>query len=189
MNPSEIDGPKLISQQDRLRLIMEEGETDVGIIPVPDFLKQQLKRRTPVSENICLDGYCFNVFLRAIGKGKELSMPIEAILSVIQAAFEEGAADLIQLNMDYSNDDDRGFQRLAPLVEAIKKRFNTFVALKGFPPLNKNTIDCVYASGFDIVNFPLGGFCGTAKSKKLWPLKKLMKPWSMRRVFFLQARF
>ena len=172
LNPSEKDGPKLISQQDRLRLIMEEGETDVGIIPVPDFLKQQLKRRTPVSENICLDGYCFNVFLRAIGKGRELSMPIEAVLGVIQAAFEEGAADLIQLNMDYSNDDDRGFQRLAPLVEAIKKRFNTFVALKGFPPLNKNTIDCVYASGFDIVNFPLGGFFGTAKSKKIMAAEK-----------------
>ena len=172
LNPSGKEGPKLISQEDRLRLLMEEGETDVSIIPVPEFLKQQLKRRTPVSENICLDGYCFNVFLRAIGKGKKLSMPIEAILSVIQTAFEEGAADLVQLNMDYSNEDDRGFQRLAPLVEAIKKRFNTFVALKGFPPLNKNIIDYIYASGIDIVNFPLGGFYGTVKSKKIMGIEK-----------------
>ena len=173
LNPSGKEGPKLISQEDRLRLLMEEGETDVSIIPVPEFLKQQLKRRTPVSENICLDGYCFNVFLRAIGKGKKLSMPIEAILSVIQTAFEEGAADLVQLNMDYSNEDDRGFQRLAPLVEAIKKRFNTFVALKGFPPLNKNIIDYIYASGIDIVNFPLGGFYGTVKSKKIMGIEKI----------------
>ena len=146
---------------------MEDGETDVSIISVPEFLKQQLTKRTPVSENICLDGYCFNVFLRAIGKGKKLSMPIEAILSVIQTAFEAEAADLVQLNMDYSNEDDRGFQRLVPLVEAIKKRFNTFVALKGFPPLDKNIIDYIYASGIDIVNFPLGGFCGTVRSKKI----------------------
>lgn len=173
LNPPDTDGPKLISHQDRLRLYMEEGETDVNIIPVPEFLKQQLKRRTPVSENICLDGYCFNVFLRAIGKGKKLSMPIEAILSVIQAAFEEGSADLVQLNMDYSNDDDRGFQRLAPLVKEIKKRFNTFVALKGFPPLDKSSIDHVYASGFDIVNFPLGGFYGTSKSKKIMGVEKI----------------
>ena len=68
LNPSGKEGPKLISQEDRLRILMEEGETDVSIIPVPEFLKQQLKRRTPVSENICLDGYCFIVFLRAIGK-------------------------------------------------------------------------------------------------------------------------
>ena len=171
--PSSKEGPKLISQEDRLRLLMEECETDVSIIPVPEFLKQQLKKRSPVSENICLDGYCFNVFLRAIGKGKKLSMPIEAILSVIQTAFEEGAADLIQLNMDYSNENDRGFQRLAPLVEAIKKRFNTFVALKGFPPLNKNIIDYIYASGIDIVNFPLGGFYGTVKSKKIMGIEKI----------------
>ena len=173
LNPPDKNGPKLIAQEDRLRLYMEEGETDVSIIPVPEFLKQQLKKRTPVSENICLDGYCFNIFLRSFGKGKKLSMPIDVILSVIQAAFEEGAADLIQLNMDYSNEDDRGFQRLAPLVESIKKRFNTFVALKGFPPLNKNTLDHVYASGFDIVNFPLGGFYGTVKSKKIMGTEKI----------------
>ena len=173
LNPPDKNGPKLIAQEDRLRLYMEEGETDVSIIPVPEFLKQQLKKRTPVSENICLDGYCFNIFLRSLGKGKKLSMPIDVILSVIQAAFEEGAADLIQLNMDYSNEDDRGFQRLAPLVESIKKRFNTFVALKGFPPLNKNTLDHVYASGFDIVNFPLGGFYGTVKSKKIMGTEKI----------------
>jgi len=172
LNPSCKEGPKLISKEDRLRLLMEEGETDVNIIPVPEFLKRQLKRRTPVSENICLDGYCFNVFLRAIGKEKKLSMPIEAILSVIQTAFEEGAADLIQLNMDYSNENDRGFQRLAPLVGAIKKRFNTFVALKGFPPLDKNIIDHIYASGIDIVNFPLGGFYGTVKSKTIMGIEK-----------------
>ena len=173
LNPPDKDGPKLICQQDQLRLLMEEGEADVSIISVPEFLKQQLKKRTPVSENICLDGYCFNVFLRAMGRGKKLSMPIEATLSVIQAAFEEGAADLVQLNMDYSNDDDRGFPRLAPLVEAIKKRFNTFVALKGFPPADKRIIDLVYASGFDIVNFPLGGFYGTVKSKKIMGAEKI----------------
>ena len=173
LNPSGKEGPKLISQEDRLRLYMEEGEMDVGIIPIPEFLKQQLKKRTPVSENICLDGYCLNVFLRAMGRGKKLSMPIEAILSVIQAAFEEGAADLVQLNMDYSNEGDRGFHRLAPLVEAIKKRFNTFVALKGFPPTDRSTIDLIYASGFDIVNFPMGGFYGTDKSKKIMDEEKI----------------
>ena len=173
LNPPDKGGPKLIVKEDRLRLYMEEGETDVSIVPVPEFLKQQLKKRTPVSENICLDGYCFNIFLRAIGKGKKLSMPIDVILSVIQAAFEEGAADLIQLNMDYSNEDDRGFQRLTPLVQSIKKRFNTFVALKGFPPSDKNTIDHVYASGFDIVNFPLTGFYETVKSKKIIDTEKI----------------
>ena len=173
LNASEQDGPKLVSHGDRLRLHMREGEIDVGIITIPEFLKQQLKQRTPVSENICLDGYCLNIFLRAIGRGKKLSMPIEAILSVIQSAFEEGAADLVQLNMDFCEEPDRGFDRLAPLVEAIKKRFNTFVALKGFPPLNSGTIDLMYASGFDIIDFPLGGFSGTVKSKRKMTAKQV----------------
>lgn len=173
LNASGLDGPKLVSHGDRLRLHMREGEIDVGIITIPEFLKQQLKQRTPVSENICLDGYCLNIFLRAIGRGKKLSMPIEAILSVIQSAFEEGAADLVQLNMDFCDENDRGFDRLAPLVEAIKKRFNTFVALKGFPPLNTGTIDLMYASGFDIIDFPLGGFSGTIKSKKKMTAKQV----------------
>ncbi|MBT5764319.1 MAG: hypothetical protein HOI59_10695, partial [Nitrospina sp.] len=145
----------------------------VGIIPLPEFLKRQLRQRTPVSENICLDGYCLNIFLRAMGRGKKLSMPVEAILSVIQSAFEEGAADLVQLNMDFSEEADRGFSRLAPLVEAIKKRFNTFVALKGFPPSNHSTIDLMYASGFDIIDFPLGGFSGAIKSKKVMTAKQV----------------
>jgi hypothetical protein len=173
LNASGQDGPKLVSHGDRLRLHMREGEIDVGIITIPEFLKQQLKQRTPVSENICLDGYCLNIFLRAIGRGKKLSMPIEAILSVIQSAFEEGAADLVQLNMDFCEEPDRGFDRLAPLVEAIKKRFNTFVALKGFPPLNSGTIDLMYASGFDIIDFPLGGFSGTVKSKRKMTAKQV----------------
>lgn len=173
LNVSGQDGPKLVSHGDRLRLHMREGEIDVGIITIPEFLKQQLKQRTPVSENICLDGYCLNIFLRAIGRGKKLSMPIEAILSVIQSAFEEGAADLVQLNMDFCEEPDRGFDRLAPLVTAIKKRFNTFVALKGFPPTNSGTIDLMYASGFDIIDFPLGGFSGTIKSKRKMTAKQV----------------
>jgi hypothetical protein len=173
LNPSEQLGPKLVFHEDRLRLHMTEGEIDVNIIPIPEFLKRQLKQRTPISENICLDGYCLNIFLRSIGRGKKLSMPIEAILSVIQSAFEEGSADLVQLNMDFSEESDQGFSRLAPLVGAIKKRFNTFVALKGFPPLNHNTIDLIYASGFDIIDFPLGGFSGSVKSKKMMTAKQV----------------
>ena len=173
LNPSKRLGPKLVFHEDRLRLHMKEGEIEVSIIPIPEFLKRQLKQRTPISENICLDGYCLNIFLRAIGRGKKLSMPVEAILSVIQSAFEEGSADLVQLNMDFSDESDRGFSRLAPLVEAIKKRFNTFVVLKGFPPLDHSTIDLIYASGFDIIDFPLGGFSGTIKSKKMMPIKQV----------------
>jgi len=152
---------RLKLQNGALLLDSGDGEDEeVGIIPLPQFLKNLMRERTPLSENICLDGYCLNIFLRAIDKGKKLSLSLDGILSIVQSAFEEGAADLVQLNMDYCGDKDRGFQLLSPVVEAIKKKFKTFVALKGFPPQEKRTIDLMYAAGFDLLDFPLAGFAG-----------------------------
>jgi hypothetical protein len=146
------------------KLVLDAGDDDdreVGIIPLPNFLKSLMKDRTPLSENICLDGYCLNIFLRAVDKGKKLNMSKDHIVSIVQSAFAEGSADLVQINMDYCDNKDRGFQLLAPIVETIKKKFKTFVALKGFPPQEKQTIDLIYAAGFDLLNFPLDGFAGT----------------------------
>jgi len=138
----------------------DEEDQEVGIIPLPTFLKNLLKDRTPLSENICLDGYCLNIFLRAVDKGKKLNMSKDHIIAIVQSAFEEGSADLVQINMDYCDNKDRGFQLLAPIVDTIKTKFKTFVALKGFPPQEKQTIDLIYAAGFDLLNFPLDGFAG-----------------------------
>jgi len=161
---------KMKVQNGGLFLNSGEGEEDeVGIIPLPAFLKSLMKNRTPLSENICLDGYCLNIFLRAIDKGKKLNMSKDYVISIVQSAFEEGAADLVQLNMDYCDDVDRGFQLLAPVVTAIKKKFKTFVALKGFPPQEKRMIDLMYAAGFDLLNFPLDGFAGSDSQAELVP--------------------
>ena len=104
-----------------------------------------------------------NLFLRAVGQKNRLNLTHETILSAIKIAFEEGAADLIQINMDYCREPDRGLTRLAPVVQAIKKEFSTFVALRGFPPKDKQTLDKVYAAGIDLLNLPLEGFVGFAQ--------------------------
>ncbi|MFQ5449461.1 MAG: hypothetical protein ACE5E9_02475 [Nitrospinaceae bacterium] len=160
---------RLKVHQGNVLLDTGSGEEGVGVIPLPLFLKNQLKERTPVAENVCLDGFCLNIFLRAIHKGRRLSISKDQILLVVQSAFEEGAADLVQLNMDYCDDEDRGFQLLAPVVEAIKKKFKTFVALKGFPPQERRTVDLMYAAGFDLLDFPLGGFAGSDPSGEMAP--------------------
>lgn len=156
---------------DQGNVVLHDGgqETEVGIIPLPVFLKDQLQKRSPLAENVCLDGYCFNIFLRAVGKQKKLSLSEADVLSAIESAFAEGVADLVQLNMDYCDETDRGFERLAPLVKSIKKKFKTFVALKGFPPRERETIDLMYAAGIDLLNFPLGGFAGGKKMGRIMP--------------------
>lgn len=172
MKPEPKGCARLKRGKDGIRLVAGEDEVEVGIIPLPGFIANLNKERSPVSENVCLDGYCLNIFLRAVGRNKGLSLPMETIHEVIQSAFDEGSADLVQINMDFCEEKDRGFNRLAPVVETIKKKFQTFVALKGFPPQDKRTIDHMYACGVDLLNFPLEGFAGVAESKELAPLEE-----------------
>ena len=157
------DQPKLKLAGDKIKLNSLNKEIEIGIIPLPNFVREQMKKRSPASENACIDGYCLNLFLRVVGQKNRLNLTREAILSVIKAAFDEGAADLVQLNMDHCSEPDRGLTRLAPLVQAIKKEFSTFVALRGFPPKDKQTLDRIYAAGIDLLNLPIEGFVGFAK--------------------------
>ena len=157
------DQPKLKLADGKIKLNSLNREVEVGVVPLPNFVKEQMKKRSPVSENACIDGYCLNLFLRVVSHRNRLNLTREIILSAIKAAFEEGAADLVQLNMDYCNEPDQGLTRLAPMIQAIKKEFSTFVALRGFPPKDKQTLDKVYAAGIDLLNLPLEGFVGFAK--------------------------
>ena len=84
-----------------------------------------------------------------------MNLSLEDTISLVRAAFQEGVADLVQLNMDHCAEKDRGFSRLAPLVKSIKKNFRTFVALRGFPPDDLGVIDSFYAAGVDLIVFPL----------------------------------
>ena len=155
--------PTLKLGNGKIKLSSMNKEVEVNIVPLPNFVREQMKKRSPISENACIDGYCMNLFLRAVGQKNRLNLTHETILSAIKIAFEEGAADLIQINMDYCREPDRGLTRLAPVVQAIKKEFSTFVALRGFPPKDKQTLDKVYAAGIDLLNLPLEGFVGFAQ--------------------------
>ena len=135
---------------------------EVDVVPPPCFLLKHSNSRDPVSQNVDLDGVCLNVFLRIV-RGNKLNLSQESVLSVIQAAFEEGTSDLVQLNLDFYDTDDRGFFKLTPLIENIRKKFNSFVALRGFPPKSLRVIDSIYASGIDLLNFPLEGFTHSEK--------------------------
>ncbi len=155
--------PQLKMTEGVVKLNSMDKEIEVGIVPLPNFVREHMQKRSPLSDNACIDGYCLNLFLRAVGQKNRLNLTQETILSVIRSAFEEGAADVIQLNMDYCREPDRGLTRLAPVVQAIKKEFSTFVALRGFPPKDEQTLDRVYAAGIDLLNLPLEGFVGFAK--------------------------
>lgn len=175
LTPPRENCPQLKIKKENLFLEINSGEVEIRIIPPTRFLTNQRKNRNPVSANIGLDGYCLNLFLRTVGKKKDVNMTRNDVLSVIQSAFEEGVADLIQINMDYSDEVDRGFSRFSPLVEAIKKHFRAFVSFRGFPPDDVRTLDSLYASGIDLLDFPLEGFFKEAPLEQIMPRSQVIK--------------
>ena len=171
----EQDCPRLEIHDANMYLVLDAGKAKVSIIPPSQFLARQRETRSPVAANMELDGYCLNFFLRTVGKQNDLNMAQGAVLSVIQSAFEAGVADLVQVNMDYCNEADRGFSQFAPMLEAIKKQFSAFVAFRGFPPDSLQTIDSVYAAGADLIVYPLQGFFGDTRLERIMPEAQVFK--------------
>ena len=155
VNPDKSAAVLMDIQDNKVILGLENRPLEVGVIPAPQFLKDPQASRNPASACIQLNGYCLNVNLSLEDPTRQLNLSLEDTLSLIRAAFQEGVADLVQLNMDHCAEKDRGFSRLAPLVQSIKKNFRTFVALRGFPPDDLGVIDSFYAAGVDLIVFPL----------------------------------
>ena len=155
VNPDKDAAVLMDIQNDKVMLNLEQGPLEVGVIPAPLFLKAPQASRNPAASCIQLDGYCLNVNLHLEDPTRQLNLSLEDTIRLIRAAFQEGVADLVQLNMDHCVEKDRGFSRLAPLVQSIKKNFRTFVALRGYPPDDLGVIDSFYAAGVDLIVFPL----------------------------------
>ena len=77
--------------------------------------------------------------------------------------------------MNHCAEKDRGFSRLAPLVQSIKKNFRTFVALRGFPPDDLGVIDSFYAAGVDLIVFPLEQYAEDGSPQPAISAKQGMK--------------
>ncbi len=168
-------GPSLDIQDGKTRIASGEESVEVEVIPAPGFLQESSKEGEPTAHSVSLDGYCLNFFLRTVGEDKRLNLTAGEIAAVIRAAFEEGVADLVQFNMDYCQDENLCLDRLGPIVESIKKQFSAFVALRGFPPKNKRIIDKFYASGVDLLNYPLEGFANSDALAQAFPENQILQ--------------
>ena len=172
VNPDKSVATLIDIQKDKVILNLEKGPLEIDVIPAPQFLKDPQASRNLASAFIQLDGYCLNVNLGLEADTRQLNLSLEDTISLIRAAFQEGAADLVQLNMDHCVEKDRGFSRLAPLVQSIKKNFRTFVALRGFPPDDLGVIDSFYAAGVDLIVFPLEQYAEDGTAQSVIPAKQ-----------------
>ncbi|NIQ02099.1 MAG: hypothetical protein GWM98_18205, partial [Nitrospinaceae bacterium] len=165
-------GGSLEANDNRVELITEPETLEIGIIPAAQFLKSAKVQDHPAADFMRLDGYCLHLYLCLQEKSRQLNLNTEEAVGLIRNAFNEGVADLVQLEMASCGERDRGFSQAAPLVQSIKKNFRTFVAWAGIPPEDFGVIDSFYAAGVDLIVLPLKGTSGEAPNP---PSKQGMK--------------
>ncbi len=173
--PPAVDRLHLEYAENKFMLVSSNSKLEVIAAPQAQFIKGHLDHRSPVLGNVSLDGFCLKIFLRAVGQKNRLNLTPEEIIEVIQMAFDEGAAELIQFNMDFCKDPDRGFNRLIPVIAKVKKKFNSFIALKGFPPEDLQLLDQLYAAGVDILNLPLNSCVENSPQKESIPPQQILR--------------
>ncbi|MCW5893566.1 MAG: hypothetical protein KIT14_23875 [bacterium] len=80
------------------------------------------------------------------------------VVEVVRAAFDEGAAELVLFNSSVFDADDGGIAHLTPLIEAVRKHFDTLVVVQTHPPRDLRWIDRTYAMGVDAISYNLEVF-------------------------------
>lgn len=90
-----------------------------------------------------------------IKKGKGTVYTVEEVLETVEAAYKEGKAEVVYLSIGFSETADGGVEFLKPYIKAIKKHFNTLVAVEALPPRDNKWIDETYAVGADSILYNL----------------------------------
>lgn len=167
--------PYLLSERDHDVVLEKDGaRVDVRLVPHPDFYRKLTSRGTPMwkvgrvygsflainPEAAC--GYSVRGSACSFCRGGEAQPPdttfaptVDEVTEVVRAAFAEGAAEFVYFNLGYTGTDDAGIVFLEPYIRAVKRNFDTVVALQLHPPADDRWIDHTYAIGVDALNYSL----------------------------------
>jgi sodium-dependent dicarboxylate transporter 2/3/5 len=87
----------------------------------------------------------------AVEQGFPLSL--QDVVEVVGAAFGEGACEFVLFNLAYVGSEDAGIAFLEPYIRAVKRHFDTLVAVQIHPPKTDRWIDRTYAMGVDALSY------------------------------------
>ncbi len=172
---SEDESPYVLSRQgDRFTLQTNGTSWAVRMIPEPLFHQRVTASGLPMrrigqvyGSFIAVNpGFACGYSLRGApcrfcrtGSGLGLSdgfpMSTQDVTEMVRAAFAEGAADFVYFNLAYVGSEDAGIAFLEPYIRAVKRQFNTLVAVQVHPPKTDRWIDRTYAMGVDAVSYPI----------------------------------
>jgi hypothetical protein len=149
------------------------ARTAVHPVPPPRFYARRTTRDTPMAQiatvygrhlivnpgstcgfsvrgtpcRFCLEG--------ARVPGDRAAVPVADVLEVVRAAFEEAACDSVYFNTAFYDSEDGGITFLAPYIEAVRRHFDTLIAVQVHPPRTNRWIDRTYAMGVDAISYNL----------------------------------
>ncbi|MBI3753688.1 MAG: radical SAM protein [Deltaproteobacteria bacterium] len=169
------DSPyELMERDGRFFITHGDESVQVSVVPTPEFytLKTttgiQLSRIglvhggyvaiTPATQcdffNKAIEcRYCAGNLDIYSNKGRVYS--VEDVLETVEAAYKEGKAEIVYISIGFSDTPDGGIEFLKPYIQAIKKHFNTLVAVEALPPKENRWVDETYAVGADSVLYNL----------------------------------
>jgi hypothetical protein len=169
----------LVAENGRLAIALEAPEggervrVEVRVVPPPQFLERRTRRGLRMGDVAAVrgshlilspGGACgfsvrgtpcrFCVEGARVTTGRVLP-PVEDVLEVVRAAFGEGVAEDVYFNSGIFDADDGGIGFLASYVEAVRKHFDTLIAVQTHPPRTNAWIDRTYAMGVDALSYNL----------------------------------
>lgn len=157
------------------RSVIHAGDFEypARLIPTPEFASRQNARGVPLGEIVQVRGLYATVALGGgcgageIGRtcalclGRELTAKAgewwssAEMVEAIRAAFSEGAAELIHINIGYLPGDDAGVERVLPYIAAAGHYFDATICVTMHPPAILSAIDRTYAMGVDAICYSL----------------------------------
>lgn len=169
------ESPYELIEKGGIFFIVNGGESvQVSVVPTPKFYQLKTKTGIRLSKiGLVHGGYVaitpatqcdfFNKAIECrycagspdIQGGKGRIYTVEEVLETVGAAHKEGKADIVYLSIGFSETPDGGIEFLKPYIRAIKKRFNTLIAVEALPPRENKWIDETYALGADSVLYNL----------------------------------
>jgi hypothetical protein len=164
--------PYLLEVQDGRTYLTGEGEPcEVRVVPAPRYYAQHTRSGMPMwrvgssyGPYIAVNPASRCGFSRrgmSCGFGdvatqaldRDDPLPLADVLDTLRAAFAEGAVEFVYLHLGYIEGEDAGVEFVEPYVRAIKRQFDTLVAVQLQPPRDNRWIDHFYAIGVDALSY------------------------------------
>jgi hypothetical protein len=166
--------PYVLTHEDNgFAITSDAGRCDIRIVPQPRYYTQTTASGLPMWKvGTAYGGYiainpatrcdfsrlalpCRFCGAAAHAGEREASLSVSDVIETVRAAFAEGAVEFVYLHVGHSEGEDAGIRFLEPYVNAIKRHFDTLVAVQGEPPPSNRWIDRTYAMGVDALSYSI----------------------------------